>query len=170
MTKYFTKSDDGNYQEVDQFSEQQIDEITDGVPWLTKRLDRARENERGKFADYEDLKKTASSVDELKKTHATALEEANKKATELETQLGEATLGIEKVKIKHEFKLSDDMDEFLTGANVDEIRSKAEKLAKGGGTGGKPPIKKDEGKPKDGETSTDSKSIAGKLFGKKSDD
>ena len=168
MTKYFTKSDDGNFVEVEQFSETQIDEITDGVPWLTKRLDRARENERSKFADYDDLKKAAGSVEELKKTHQQQLEEANKKATELETQLGEAILGTEKVKILHEFKLSDEMAEFVTGKDADEMRQKAEKLAKGGG--GKPPIKKDEGKPKDGETSTDSKAIAGKLFGKKSDD
>lgn len=169
MTKYFTKSDDGNYQEVESFSEQQIDEITDGVPWLTKRLDRARENERAKFADYDDLKKTAGTVDELKKNHKTELEGLSTKVTELETQLGEAKLGTEKVKIMHEFKLSEDMGEFVTGKDADEMRAKAEKLAKGGG-GGKPPIKKDEGKPKDGETSTDSKAIAGKLFGKKSDD
>lgn len=170
MTKYFTKSDDGNFTEVEQFSEQQIDEITDGVPWLTTRLERARANERSKFSDYDDLKKTASTVDELKKTHQQQLEEANKRATELETQLGDAKLGTEKVKILHEFKLSDDMAEFVTGKDADEMRSKAEKLAKGGGTGGKPPIKKDEGKPKDGDTSSDSKAIVGKLFGKKSDD
>lgn len=170
MAEYFTKSDDGEFVKVESFTEGQIDEITDGVPWLTKRLERARENERSKFADYDDLKKTVGSVEELKKTHQQQLEEANKKATELETELGAAKLGTEKVKIMHEFKLSDDMGEFVTGKDADEMRQKAEKLAKGGGGGGKPPIKKEEGKPKDGVPSGDSKALAGKLFGKKSDD
>lgn len=163
MAKYFTKEGD-EFKEVESFSEQQLDEIAGDVPWLTTRLERARANERSKFGDYDELKTKAASVADLEKKHADDLKAATERATELEKQLGTAKLGTEKVKIMHEFKLPDEVDEFVTG-DVEEMRKRAEKLSKT--AGGKVPIKKN---PKEGDNdASDSKKIAGKLFGKSDD-
>lgn len=156
MAKYFTKEGD-DLKEVDAFSQTEVDEI------VTKRLDR----ERGKFADYDDLKEKAGKVETIKSEYETKLKAAGTEKTELEKQLGSAKLETDKVKLVHEFKLSDDLAEFVTGDTVDEMRKRAEKLSKGV-KGGKLDIDK-KPKPGDGEKS-DNKAIAGKLFGKKSDD
>lgn len=68
----------------------------------------------------------------------------------------------------HEFKLSDELSEFLNGTDEDTIRSQAEKLHKGV-PGGSVKIEKT---PKPGEKlrASDSKTVAQNLFGKKSDD
>jgi hypothetical protein len=156
MAKYFTKEGD-DYKEVDAFSQPEVDEI------VTKRLDR----ERGKFADYDELKEKAAKVETIKTEYEGKLKAAGTEKTELEKQLGSAKLETDKVKIVNEFKLSDDLAEFVTGNTADEMRQRAEKLSKGV-KGGKLDLNKDP-KPKDGEK-TDSKAIAGKLFGGKSDD
>lgn len=155
MAKYFTKEGD-DYKEVEAFSQTEVDDI------VTKRLDR----ERGKYSDYEDLKTKANSVDDLVKNHADELKAANDKATDLEKQVGAAKLETDKVKIVNEFKLPDEMAEFVTGESVDEMRAKAEKLQKGVKGGTLTIDKKDKPAGKD----TDSKAIAGNLFGRKSDD
>lgn len=157
MAKLFTKEGD-DYKEVEAFTQDEVNDI------VGKRVDRTKEQ----FADYDDLKTKASSVDTVKTEYEEKLKKAGEEKTDLEKQLAGAKLGTEKVKIMHEFKLSDDMEEFVTGDTVDDLRKKAEKLSKGA-PGGKLPIKKEE-KPKGGTGGSDSKSIAGKLFGKKSDD
>lgn len=155
MAKYFTKEGD-DLKEVDAFSQTEVDEI------VTKRLDR----ERGKFADYEDLKEKAGKVETVKAEYEGKLKAAGTEKTELEKQLGAAKLETDKVKIVNEFKLPDDLAEFVTGETADEMRKRAEKLSKGV-KGGKLDIDK---KPKPDGVKTDNKAIAGKLFGKKSDD
>lgn len=158
MAEYFTKDGD-EFKKVDEnlFSQSEID--NDIMP---KRLER----ERKKYADYDDLKEKAGKVDTISKEYEDKLKEAGTKTTDLEKQLGSAKLETDKVKIIHEFKLSDELAEFVTGETADDMRAKAEKLSKGVG-GGKIVIKKD-GKP--GEKETDSKKIAKGLFGSKSDD
>lgn len=152
MAKYFTKEgDDFKEVEVDLFTQEHVDKVI---------KDRAERVARQQFGDYDDLKAKVGDYEEK-------LKSATEKATELEKQLGGAKLETEKVKIMTEFKLPDDMAEFVTGENADEMRTRAEKLANGVKSG-KVPIKKEE-KPK-GDTASDSKAIAGKLFGKKSDD
>lgn len=155
MTKYFTKEGE-DLKEVDAFSQTEVDDI------VTKRLER----ERGKFADYDTLKEKAGKVDSINAEWETKLKDATTKTSELEKQLGGAKLETEKVKIVNEFKLSEELAEFVTGDTAEDMRKRAEKLAKGV-TGGKVTIDKKQ-KPGDSK-STDSKQIAGKLFGKKSD-
>lgn len=158
MAKYFTKDGD-EYKPVDENLLTQAD--VDGV--VEKRLER----ERAKFSDYETLKEKAGKVDTITKEFEGKLKEKDTTISTLTGDVSKAKLETDKVKIVNEFKLSDDLAEFVTGETVDEMRERAEKLSKGvkGGS-----IKIDKGeKPKSQET--DSKKIAGKLFGgKKSDD
>lgn len=155
MAKYFTKEGD-DYKEVEAFNQDEVNDI------VGKRVERERE----KFADYEDLKTKASSIDTVKAEYETKLSSATNEVTELKKQIGSAKLETDKVKLMHEFKLPDDMAEFVTGENVEEMRKRAEKLAKG--VKSTVPVQK-QGKPKDGQQ-TNAKAIAGNLFGKKSDD
>jgi len=155
MAEYFTKEGD-EFKKVDSFSEEQIDEIAGDVPWLTKRLERARENERSKFADYDDLKTKVTDFE-------TKLTAATTEKDDLVKKLTGAQLEVDKVKIINEFGLKDDMAEFVTGENADEMRKRAEKLASGVKPTGVHIDKKD----KPDEKKSDNKRIAGELFGRK---
>jgi hypothetical protein len=157
MAEYFTKDGD-EYKKVDENLLTQTD--VDGV--IEKRLER----ERGKFADYDTLKEKAGKVDTLTSEFEGKLKIAGDEKTDLTKQLGVAKLETDKVKIIGEFKLSDDLAEFVTGDTADEMRKRAEKLAKGV-TGGKISVDK---KPLPGEKADETKKIAKGLFGKKSDD
>lgn len=158
MAKYFTKDGD-DYKEVDENLLTQAD--VDGV--VEKRLER----ERSKFADYDTLKEKAGKVDSIQSEYETKLKEKDTVLSEKDKELGKTKLEVDKVKLIHEFKLGDELHEFVTGDTVDEMRKRAEKLAKGI-KGGSINIDKDK-KPDSKET--DSKKLASKLFGgNKSDD
>lgn len=158
MAEYFTKDGDG-YQKVDEnlLTQSEVDNV------IEKRLDR----ERGKFADYDELKEKAGKVDNITQEYENKLTEKNTTVEDLNKKLSKAQLETEKVKIVHEFELPDDLAEFVTGDNAEDMRKRAEKLANGTGTGKGPEIKK-KGKPESAET--DSKKLAKGLFGNKSDD
>jgi hypothetical protein len=155
MTEYFTKDGDG-FKKVEDtlFTQSEID--TNIIP---SRLER----ERKKFADYDTLKEKAGKVDTIKSEYEDKLKEKDTQIGTLSGEVKTAKLETDKVKIVSEFKLSDELSEFVTGETADEMRQRAEKLSKGF-TGGTPPIKKD-GKPDN--TQSDSKVLAGKLFGSK---
>lgn len=158
MAKYFTKDGD-EYKEVDESLLTQAD--VDGV--VEKRLER----ERKKFEDYDTLKEKAGKVDSIASEYEGKLKAAGEEKSAIEKELGKAKLETDKVKIIHEFKLSDDLAEFVDGDTVEQMRERAEKLSKGvkGGT-----IKIDKDKKPDSKSTT-SKVIASNLFGKrKSDD
>lgn len=155
MAEYFYKDGD-EYKKVEDTLHTQAD--------IDKVVESRLERQKKQFADYDDLKEKAGKVDSISKEWETKLKEAGDKATTLEGELGKAKLETEKVKVIHEFKLSDELSEFVTGDTADELRERAEKLSKGIGTGGKVVIKKD---PKPGENATDSKKIAKSLFGAK---
>lgn len=157
MTKYFTQDGD-NYTEVADplHTQADVDQI------INTRLER----ERGKFSDYDALKEKAGKVDTLNAEWETKLADSTGKVESLTKDLGAAKLETDKVKIVTEFKLSDELAEFVTGTTPEEMRTRAEKLAKGtkGGT-----VNLDKKpKPTDDKTAQ-SKELAGKLFGKKSD-
>lgn len=157
MAKYFTKDGD-NYVEVSDplLPQADVDSIVE------TRLER----ERKKYADYDTLKEKAAKVDAITSEFEGKLKSKDEEKSELEKQLGKAQLETEKVKAIHEFKLSDEAAEFVTGETADEIRQRAEKLSKiSPGSG----VKIDK-KPKPEDKPSDSKQIAGKLFGSKSDD
>ncbi len=156
MAKLFAKEGD-DYKEVEAFSQDEVDKIV---------KDRAERVARQQFGDYDQLKEKAGKVDSIKSEYETKLTEATTKVDTLTKELGGAKLETEKVKIVNEFKLPDDLHEFVTGDNADEMRKRAEKLSKG-----VKPSKVDiDKKPKPEGENTDSKKIAGTLFGKKSDD
>lgn len=155
MTKLFALEGD-EYKEVDAFLQPEVDEI------VKTRLDR----ERGKFSDYDDLKQKAESVETVKSEFEEKLKGADAEKSELEKKLAQANLETEKVKIVNEFKLSDDLSEFVTGENADEMRKRAEKLSKTAGPG-KVTIEKT---PKPNEKQSSSKETARKLFRQNSDD
>jgi hypothetical protein len=156
MAEYFIKDGD-DYKKVDEnlLSQAQVDDV------IEKRLER----ERGKYADYDTLKEKAGKVDTIAKEYEDKLKTKDTEVSELTKSLGSAKLETEKVKIVHEFKLSDELSEFVTGDTADDMRAKAEKLAKGV-TGGKVTVSKSQ---KPGGKTSDSKELAKGLFGKKSD-
>jgi hypothetical protein len=156
MAEYFYK-DGEDYKKVDDtlLPQSEVDKVVES------RLERQKKQ----FADYETLKEKAAKVDTINKDWETKLGEKDTAIGELQGKLKSAALETEKVKVIHEFKLSDELSEFVTGDTADELRERAEKLSKGiGVSGGKVVIKKD-GKP--GEKTTDSKTIAKSLFGAK---
>lgn len=156
MAEYFYK-DGEDYKKVEDTLLPQAD--------VDKVVETRLERQKKQYADYDTLKEKAGKVDSISKEWETKLKEAGDKHTALEGELGKAKLETEKVKVIHEFKLSDELSEFVTGDTADELRQRAEKLSKGIGTsGGKVIIKKD---PKPGEKATDSAKIAKSLFGSK---
>lgn len=158
MAEYFTKDGD-EYKPVSDNLLTQAD--------VDKVVETRLERQKKQFADYDDLKEKASKVDTISKEYEGKLKEKDTKIGELSGEVKKATLETDKVKILREFKLSDDVADFISGETPDEMREKAEKLQKHVGSGGKVVIKKD-GKPD--EKTTDSKKIAKGLFGSKSDD
>lgn len=154
MAEYFTKDGD-NYVKVE--SQLHTQEDLDRV--VTDRLDR----ERKKFGDYEELK---GKVTTLTKELEDSKTSWGTEKSELEGKLKKAILETEKVKIISEFKLSDELAEFVEADTAEDMRKRAEKLAKGIKPGAIN-IDKEE---KPDEKGNHSKVIAGKLFGKKSDD
>lgn len=121
MTKYFTKNESGEYEEVEALSQSEVDNI------VKTRLERQKESQ---FGDYEELKAKVVDVDKITKEFEDKLNEATEKATNLEGELAQAKLDISKTKIMSEFKLDEDMSEFVIGDNEDEMRKRAEKLSK----------------------------------------
>lgn len=158
MAEYFKKDGD-NYVAVEDklLPQDEVDKVVEA------RLERQKKQ----FADYDDLKEKAGKVDSIKSEYDGKLKKADEEKSDLEKQLTGAKLETHKVKVMHEFKLSDDLSEFINGTDEDTIRSQAEKLSKGI-PGGSVVIDKN-GKPGDGKTS-DTKKVAQGLFGKKSDD
>lgn len=158
MAEYF-KKDGENYVEVTDKLHTQDD--------VDKVVESRLERERKKFADYDDLKEKASKVDSISAEWETKLKAAGDEKSAIETQLGEAKLETVKVKAMHEFKLSDDLSEFINGTDEKTVREQAEKLSKGVG-GASVKIDK-SAKPGDKKTS-DTKKITQDLFGKKNSD
>ena len=149
MAKMFTKNGD-EYEEIDGFTQDEVDHI------IEKRVAR----ERQKYTDYDSLK---SQVDDLN----TKLKTASDEKTELEKKLGAAQLETDRIKVIHKFNVPEKLQEFVTGTTVEDMSKQAEKLAENAKGGGVPITKTP--KPEKGDK-TDSAEIAGKLFGKKSDD
>ena len=154
MAEYFIKDGD-NYTKVTGplHTQEDLDRV------VADRLDR----EKKKYTDYDELKGKVGTLAQELAEKSTALDSVK---SEYEGKLKKATLDTEKVKIIHEFKLSEELADFVTGETPEEMRGRAEKLAKNAKGGGLV-INKDE---KPTEKDNSSKALAGKLFGKKSDD
>lgn len=159
MAEYFKKDGD-KYVEVSEklMPQDEVDKV------VQSRLERQKTKE---FGDYDSLKEKAGKVDSIASEYEDKLKEKDTKIGELSTDVKKHSLETVKVKAIHEFKLSNDLSEFINGDDEKTIRDQAEKLSKGiGGSS----VKIDKsGKPDDKKTS-DTKKVAQQIFGKKSDD
>lgn len=158
MAEYFKKDGD-DYVAVDDklHTQEDVDKVVES------RLER----ERKKFSDYDKLKETAGKVDSIKSEYEDKLKAAGDEKSVVEKERDSAKLETVKVKAVHEFKLSDELSEFINGEDEKTIREQAEKLSKGV-KGSTVKVNKTE-KPED--KTSDTKKIAKGLFGaNKSDD
>lgn len=118
MTQYYKKNEDGEFVEADLSQ----DDINQAVKDRVDRVNR-------KYADYDDLKKQNESFFAKQKEDEERINGLLSDKANLEDELKASKLETEKVRIVHEFKLNDDLAEFVTGTTVDEMRTRAEKLA-----------------------------------------
>jgi len=156
MTKYFTKDDDDNYVEVEALSKESVDGL------IEYRLKRQRETQ---FGDYDELKQKASDAAKRSTDFEAKLKEATEKAETLSMELASSKLETTKVKLLSEFKLNDDMAEFISGDNEDEMRRRAEKLAEKAPKSSITITKKSD----EGSKANDNRELARKLFGRSDD-
>lgn len=118
MTQYYKKNEDGEFVEAD-LSQEDINQA------VRERVDRVNR----KYADYDEIKKqneefSAKQRDFEDKINGLLTDKAN-----LEDKVKAAELATEKVRIVNEFKLSDDLADFVEGDTAEEMRTRAEKLA-----------------------------------------
>lgn len=118
MTQYYKKNEEGEFVETD-LSQEDINQA------VKERVDRVNR----KYSDYDDLKKqieeySAKQRESEDKINSLLTDKAN-----LEDELKVSKLETEKVRIINEFKLGDDLAEFVTGESAEEMRGRAEKLA-----------------------------------------
>lgn len=118
MTQYYKKNEDGEFVEAD-LSQEDINQA------VRERVDRVNR----KYADYDEIKKqneefSAKQRDFEDKINGLLTDKAN-----LEDKVKAAELATERVRIVNEFKLSDDLADFVTGDTTEEMRTRAEKLA-----------------------------------------
>lgn len=152
MGKFFKKLDDGNYEEVEAFSQVEVDGIFKG------RLERETKKVTDELEDVKSkLTEANKSVETVTGEKKTLEEQLQAKAKEVETEKLNAT----RVGIKHEFGIADDLEKFLIGDNEEDIRANAELLKKGGASAGVTITKKNND---DGPKESPSKKLAGSLF------
>lgn len=158
MAEYFKKDGD-NYVEVTDklLPQEEVDKVVE------TRLERQKKQ----YADYDDLKEKAGKVDSIASEYEEKLKEKDTKLSEAEKLVGSAKLETVKVKAIHQFKLSDELSEFLNGEDEKTILTQAEKLSKG--VGGSQVVIDKNKKPEDKKNS-DLKTVTQGIFGKKSDD
>lgn len=118
MTQYYKKNEEGEFVEAD-LSQEDINQA------VRERVDRVNR----KYADYDEIKKqneefSAKQRDFEDKINGLLTDKAN-----LEDKVKAAELATEKVRIINEFKLSDDLADFVEGDTAEEMRTRAEKLA-----------------------------------------
>lgn len=118
MTQYYKKNDDGEFVEADLSQE----DINQGVKDRVDRINR-------KYADYDDLKKQIESFSAKQREDEERINSLLSDKANLEDELKEAKLATDKVRIINEFKLNDELSDFVTGDTVEEMRERAEKLA-----------------------------------------
>ena len=117
MTQYSKKNDDGEYVECD-LSQEDINQA------VKDRVDRVNK----KYADYDSLKETIEKLNAKQREDEDRINGLLTDKANLEDEVKAAKLETDKVKIMSEFKLNEDMAEFVTGNTVEEMRGRAEKL------------------------------------------
>lgn len=118
MNQYYKKNEDGEFVECD-LSQEDINQA------VKERVDRVNR----KYADYDTLKKQIEDYTAKQQEDENRINELLTDKANLEDSLKASKLEVEKVRIVNEFKLSDDLAEFVTGSTTDEMRERAQKLA-----------------------------------------
>lgn len=118
MTQYYKKNDEGEFVECD-LSQEDINQA------VKDRVDRVNK----KYADYDSLKETIEKLNAKQREDEDKINGLLTDKANLEDEVKAAKLETDKVKIMSEFKLGEDMSEFITGNTVEELRGRAEKLA-----------------------------------------
>lgn len=118
MTQYYKKNEEGEFVEAD-LSQEDINQA------VKDRVDRINR----KYSDYEDNKKQIEELLEKQKESEKRIDELLTDKANLEDDLKVSKLETEKVRIINEFKIGDDLAEFVTGETAEEMRGRAEKLA-----------------------------------------
>lgn len=162
MAEYFKKDGD-NYVPVEDklLPQTEVDKVVE------TRLERQKKSLTEQFADYDELKEKAGKVDSIASEYDEKLKAKDTELSEAQKLVGSAKLETVKVKAIHQFKLSDELSEFLNGDDEKTILAQAEKLSKG--VGGSQVVIDKNPKPGDKKTS-DLKTVTQGIFGKKSDD
>ena len=95
-----------------------------------QRLGKRLERERGKFADYDDLKAKAARLDEIEKANQTEAERAQARLAELEAELSQTRSESLRLRIatEHGITDADDIRLFLTGADEETLAAQAKRL------------------------------------------
>lgn len=117
MTQYYKKNDDGEFVECD-LAQEDINQA------VKERVDRVNR----KYADYDSLKETIEKMNAKQREDEDRINGLLTDKANLEDEVKAAKLETDKVKIMSEFKLNEDMAEFVTGETVEEMRGRAEKL------------------------------------------
>lgn len=118
MNQFYKKNEDGEFVECD-LSQEDINQA------VKERVDRVNR----KYADYDELKANLEAKDKLLRENEDKINGLLSDKANLEDEVKAAKLETEKVKIISEFKLSDDLADFVTGDTAEEMRGRAEKLA-----------------------------------------
>lgn len=118
MTQYYKKNEEGEFVEAD-LSQEDINQA------VKERVDRINR----KYSDYDELKKQIEENSAKQQEFENKINELLTDKANLEDDLKASKLETEKVRIVSEFKLSDDLAEFVTGNSAEEMRGRAEKLA-----------------------------------------
>ena len=118
MTQFYKKNEDGEFVEADLSQE----DINDAVKARVDRINR-------KYSDYDELKATIENLNAKQREDEERINGLLTDKANLEDEVKAAKLETEKTKIISEFKLKDDMAEFITGDTAEEMRGRAEKLA-----------------------------------------
>lgn len=118
MTQYYKKNEEGEFVEAD-LSQEDINQA------VKERIDRVNR----KYADYDELKKQIEEYSAKQTESENRINELLTDKANLEDDLKASKLEVEKVRIINEFKIGDDLAEFVSGDSAEEMRGRAEKLA-----------------------------------------
>lgn len=118
MTQYYKKDENGEFVEAD-LSQEDINQA------VKERVDRVNR----KYADYDSLKAQIESFSAKQREDEERINSLLTDKANLEDEVKASKLEVEKVRIVNEFKLNDDLAEFVTGNSAEEMRTRAEKLA-----------------------------------------
>lgn len=163
MTKvFYIKKDDGTYEEVKAVAQVDFDTV------LESRLERDRKRIVADYADYDDLKKKVADMGTEKEDLQKKVDEANAQLKTAQEQTQQAEKKATRVSVIHEYGISEDLADFVDGADEAEMRNKAEKLKKGIPANKLDVEKSTKPKDDDGDKG-ESADIAKKLFGKSDD-